>query len=128
MSVESFPEKYQRLKGLVDDLYNENPGTLSGYTILHQKSLAEGALSRKTKELMALGMAITGMCDGCIAYHVHDALKAGASRDELKETIGVAIMMGGGPAMMYACDALEAMNQFRDLSFEEQQFNDLQAP
>lgn len=128
MPIENYPEKYKRYRELVDDLHNENPGTIGGYTILHQKSLADGALSRKTKELMAMGMAITAMCDGCIAYHVHDAIKAGASRDELKETIGVAVMMGGGPALMYACEALEAMNQFRDLSFEERQFNDLQAP
>ncbi|MGZ3775880.1 MAG: carboxymuconolactone decarboxylase family protein [Bdellovibrio sp.] len=128
MALETFPEKYDRMRALVGDLHSENPGPIGGYTILHQKSLAEGALSRKTKELMALGMAITAMCDGCIAYHVHDALKAGASRDELKETLAVAVMMGGGKAMMYACEALDAMNQFRDLGFEQQQFNDLQAP
>lgn len=128
MSQETFSEKYERIRVLVADLYSENPGTISGYTILHQKSLDDGALSRKTKELMALGMAITANCDGCIAYHVHDALRAGASRDELKETLGVAVLMGGGPAMIYACEALDAMNQFRDLGFEQQQFNDLQAP
>jgi alkylhydroperoxidase/carboxymuconolactone decarboxylase family protein YurZ len=55
---------------------------------------------------------VAGHCDGCIAYHVHDALKAGASRKELLETIGVAIMMGGGPALMYGCAALEALDQF----------------
>lgn len=128
MSIETFPEKYNRLRSLVADLHSENPGTIGGYTQLHLKSIADGALSKKTKELMALAIAITSNCDGCIAYHVHDSLKAGASRDEVMETIGVAVMMGGGPALMYGCEALDAVNQFRDLSFEQQQFDDLQAP
>jgi AhpD family alkylhydroperoxidase len=72
----------------------------------------EGALSTKVKELIALAIAITVRCDGCIAYHVHDARKAGATRQELVETIGVAVMMGGGPSVMYGAEALEALNQF----------------
>lgn len=112
MSLETYPEKYTRLKNLVGGLYGEIPGPLSGFTHLHQKSIAEGVLSKKIKELLALGMAITSNCNECIAYHVHDALKAGASREEILETIGVAIMMGGGPALMYGCEALEALNQF----------------
>ena len=62
--------------------------------------------------LIALGIAIAVRCDGCIAFHVHDAIRAGASNEEMAETIGVAILMGGGPAVMYGCDALEAMKQF----------------
>lgn len=51
-------------------------------------------------------------CDGCIAFHVHDAVKAGASRKEIVETIGVAVLMGGGPSVMYGCEALAALDQF----------------
>jgi alkylhydroperoxidase/carboxymuconolactone decarboxylase family protein YurZ len=50
---------------------------------------------------------------GCIAYHVHDAVLAGASREEVVETIGVAILMGGGPAMMYGCEAMAAFEQYQ---------------
>ena len=69
-------------------------------------------MSSKTKELISLGIAITVRCEGCISYHVHDALKAGATAEEIVETIGVAILMGGGPAMVYGCEALEALEQF----------------
>ena len=51
-------------------------------------------------------------CDGCMAYHVHDALRGGASPDEITETIGVAVKMGGGPSVIYGCEALEALLQF----------------
>jgi AhpD family alkylhydroperoxidase len=56
--------------------------------------------------------SIAARCDGCIAYHVHDALKAGATRKEIVETIGVAVLMGGGPATVYGAEAFEALNQF----------------
>ena len=94
------------------ELGAEIPATMSGFNSLHKASTAEGVLSSKTKELIALGIAITVRCDGCIAFHVHDALKSGASSEEIVETIGVAVMMGGGPALMYGCEALEALNQF----------------
>lgn len=56
---------------------------------------------------------MTVRCDGCVAYHVHDALEAGASRDEIVEVIGVAVLMGGGPAVVYGSEALEAVEQFQ---------------
>lgn len=112
MSLESYPEKYHRLKSLITSLHSEMSGTISGFNQLHQKAMIDGALSKKTKELIALSIAITSNCDGCIAYHVHDALKTGASRAELMDAIGVAIMMGGGPALIYGCEALEALGQF----------------
>lgn len=74
--------------------------------------MADGVLSAKVKELIALGIAITVRCDGCIAFHVHDALEAGASRKEVAETIGVAVLMGGGPSVVYGSEALEALEQF----------------
>jgi AhpD family alkylhydroperoxidase len=92
-------------------LSKELAGPVSGFAQLRHESLADGALSRKHKELIALGVAIAARCDACIAYHVHDALRAGAKRQEIVETIGVA-MMGGGPATMYGCHAFEALEQF----------------
>ncbi|KAA3644270.1 MAG: carboxymuconolactone decarboxylase family protein [Chloroflexi bacterium] len=79
---------------------------------LHQNAVADSVLSAKVKELIALGIAITVRCDGCIAFHVHDSLKAGADHQEIMETIGVAVLMGGGPSVMYGCEALEALEQF----------------
>lgn len=87
---------------------------MSAFTQLSQKATADGALNKKTKELIALGIGIHARCEGCISFHVHDALKAGATRNEILETIGVAIEMGGGPSAMYGCEALEALDQFEE--------------
>jgi AhpD family alkylhydroperoxidase len=112
MSHETYPEKYHRLQALAGKLSSEISGSMKGFAQLHQQSLQNGALSRKIKELMALAISITTPCAGCIAYHVHDALKAGASKEEILETIGVAVMMAGGPGLIYGCEALEALTQF----------------
>lgn len=93
-------------------LGREIPGPMSGFARLHRKATDEGALSSSFKEMMAMAISIVVGCEGCIAYHVHDAIQAGASRDELLEAIGVAILMGGGPASIYATHALEAVDQF----------------
>lgn len=72
----------------------------------------DGALSVKVKELISLAIAITVRCDGCIAHHVNAVIKAGATREELVETIGVAQLMGGGPSTVYGIEALQAYDQF----------------
>lgn len=108
----NYPDYMAELQKLAAKLGKDLPGPLSGFAALHKNALADGALSKKTKELIALGIGITAHCEGCIAYHTHDALKAGASRQEILEVIGVAIFMGGGPALMYGCEALAALEQF----------------
>ena len=85
---------------------------MSGFARMHKKAVEDGALSGKVKEMMALAISIAVGCDGCIAYHVHDALAAGATRGELLETIGVALFMGGGPGSIYAVHAMDAIEQF----------------
>ena len=72
----------------------------------------DGALSLKTKELIALGIAIVVKCTGCIQSHVKTAIDAGATREEIAETVGVAILMGGGPGTVYGAMALDAMEQY----------------
>jgi len=112
----NYPQRRQELQGLFGKLGKELPGPLSDFSRLHKDALAQGALSAKVKEMMALAIAIATHCDDCIAYHVHDALRAGATRQEILETIGVAVLMGGGPASMYGCSAYEALGQFEALS------------
>lgn len=107
-----YPEYYDHLHKLMNKLGENLPLTMKAFGQLHQKTVEDGALSAKVKELIALGIAVTVRCDGCISYHVHDALKAGANRQEIAETIGVAILMGGGPSVVYGCEALEALEQF----------------
>ncbi len=89
----------------------EMPGPMGGFARLHKKAVEDGALSAKVKELMALAISIVVGCEGCIAYHTHDAIKAGATRPELLETIGVGVMMAGGPGTIYAAHALDAVEQ-----------------
>jgi AhpD family alkylhydroperoxidase len=107
-----YVDYHRHLEKDLTQLGRELPGPMTGFARLHKKAVQEGALSAKVKELMALAIGITLRCDGCIAYHVHDAVAAGATRQELLETIGVAAMMGGGPALMYAAHAMDAIEQF----------------
>lgn len=112
----NYPEKHHDLQLLLGKLGKELPGAVSGFANLHKGAMGAGVLDAKSKELMALAIAVAIRCEDCIAYHVHDALKAGASRAEIVETLGVAIMMGGGPAAMYACEAFDALQQYQSKS------------
>jgi AhpD family alkylhydroperoxidase len=104
--------RHKQLQAMLGQLGRELPAPLAGFASLHKGAMAPGTLSPKFKELIALGIAVATHCEDCVSYHVHDALKAGASRAEILETLGVAMLMGGGPASMYACHALEALDQF----------------
>ncbi|WP_036383881.1 carboxymuconolactone decarboxylase family protein [Muricauda sp. MAR_2010_75] len=114
--LKDHPKKYHELIGLMEQLGSKIPNTMGAFEQLHISGIADGMLNKKTKELIALGIAITVRCDGCIAFHVHDALESGATSNEIVETIGVAVLMGGGPAVVYGCEALEALEQFSILS------------
>ena len=114
---QDYPKNLERLQQAMGDLGKEIPATMGGFGQMHKAAAGDGVLSTKTKELIALAIAITVRCDGCISFHVHDALKAGATRQEIVETIGVAVLMGGGPAVVYGCEALEAVGQFEKSGF-----------
>ncbi len=104
-------ELHQHLQDRLGQFGRELPGPMSGFSHLHIKAVENGALDKKTKELMALAISIAVRREDCIAYHTHDAVEAGATRAELIETIGLAIMMGGGPATVYAVHAMDAIDQ-----------------
>lgn len=112
--VKDYPQHYKHLLELMGQFGEEAPDVMGGFGQLHEAAAKDGALSVKMKELIALAIAVVVRCDGCIAYHVHDALEAGANRDEIVDAIGMAILMGGGPAVVYGVEALEALNQFED--------------
>lgn len=113
--MKNFPEYHKELLGLMKDMGSKIPQQMIGFGQLHKSSIEKGALATSTKELIALAIAIAVHCDGCIAFHVHDAIKAGCTADEIMETIGVSIMMGGGPSVIYGCDAMAALKQFSEL-------------
>jgi len=112
LTTSNHVQRYEKLKVLSAKLISEIPEVMAGFGLLHSSAVVEGALDTKSKELIALGIAIAVHCDGCIAFHVHDALNAGATRQETMEAIGVAILMGGSPSMVYGCEAMEALNEF----------------
>jgi AhpD family alkylhydroperoxidase len=84
------------------------PEAMRGFGQLAQAAMAEGAISAKHKELIALAIGVTQRCSGCIGFHVKALIKLGASRAELEEMLSVCVYMGGGPALMYAAEALKA--------------------
>jgi len=95
------------------------PETMQAFRGLMGATTADGALPARVKELIALVIGISVRCDGCIAHHVRAVRKAGASREEVVEAIGVAIMMGGGPSSVYGVEALNAFDQFEDRAAAE---------
>ena len=85
---------------------------LLGFGQLARASMAEGAVSAKHKELIALAIGITQHCSGCVGFHVKARRKLGCTREELEEMLAVCVYMGGGPALMYAAEALKAWDDF----------------
>ncbi|MCB5162727.1 carboxymuconolactone decarboxylase family protein [Marinomonas algarum] len=97
---------------LAREYHQSAPDMLNSFMAMHKVAMAEGALSVKNKELIALGIGIAARCDGCIGAHVQAALQAGATREELVETVNVAVVMGGGPSITYGTQALGAVDEF----------------
>ena len=100
------------LAPIAAELRREIPDVLEGYKALAAAAMAPGALDAKTKELIALALAVSKQCDGCIAAHARGAAKKGASRAEVAEAMGVAILMNGGPGTVYGPRALAAYDDF----------------
>ncbi len=101
--------------GLIQSI-NENlislrkaqPEAMQAFGQLARVAMGEGSISAKNKELMALAIGITQHCSGCIGFHVKALHKLQCTRTELEEMLNVCIYMGGGPALMYAAEALNA--------------------
>ena len=90
------------------------PDVYRGFGELSKAAFAEGALDRKTKELIALAIGVVEGCDGCIASHSQSAVRAGATRQEAAEAIGVTFLMHGGPATVHGARAYDAFCEFAD--------------
>jgi len=96
----------------VANLFKAAPGPMRAFRQLAGEATKAGALDVKTKELMALAIAVAARCEGCIVHHVKQAHHHGATREELAETLAVAVEMGGGPSTVYGGEALAAYDQF----------------
>lgn len=95
----------------VGELGKLTPDALKGFRALGDGATQDGALSEKTKELIALGIGVASRCDGCIGFHTKALKELGATLQEIAETLATAVYMGGGPVLMYAADALRAFDQ-----------------
>ena len=85
---------------------------MRAFSALAQAATKSGALDTRTKELIALAIGVTQRCDGCIGFHAKALKDLGATRDEIAEVMAMSVYMGGGPALMYAADAMRAFDQF----------------
>ena len=111
--MNDWPQQTKELTALLRSLRGGTPEVMKAFAGIAQAATVSKALDAKTKELIALGIAVAVRCDDCIAFHAKAAVEQGASKDEVSETLGMAIYMGAGPSVMYASHALEAFMQFQ---------------
>jgi AhpD family alkylhydroperoxidase len=112
--IKNWPQTTKELAAQLRNLRGDVPDVMKAFATTAQAALAPKALDGKTKELVALAIAVAIRCDDCIGFHVKAAVEQGASREEVAETLGMAIYMGAGPSVMYASHALEAFTQFAE--------------
>ncbi|BBU22219.1 carboxymuconolactone decarboxylase family protein [Mycobacterium xenopi] len=99
--------QHRALRKMIPDVYR-------GFAEMSSAALTSGALDKKVKELIAVAIGVVAGCDGCIASHAQAAARAGASKEEAAEAIGVSIFMHGGPATIYGARAYDAFCEFAD--------------
>lgn len=109
----SYPQQLEKIRTNMAALSQVQPEVMNGFANLHSAAATDGALDTVTKELIALAISVASRCDGCIAFHTHDALNAGATPQQIADALGVAVLMGGGPSVIYATHVMEAMEQFQ---------------
>ena len=108
MSTFEHSSLMQNINAHLAPLRKAQPEALQGFGQLARAAMAEGAISAKHKELMALAIGITQHCSACIGFHVKALIKLGCTRVELEEMLTVCVYMGGGPALMYSAEAIAA--------------------
>ena len=113
-NFKDWPAMAAAMNPAVGELHKSAPGAMQAFRAMSAATLEPGALDTKTKELMAVAISVAVRCDPCVTYHVAAAQRAGATREELAETVGLAIYMGAGPSAMYAAQALEAFDQWSE--------------
>lgn len=110
--TKDYKEITTSISSTLSKMRKEIPEVMNGFNLMAQAATKDGALNKKTKELIALALGIAAHCDGCIGFHTQTLIKLGVTREEFLETLSMAIYMGGGPSLMYAAEALEAFEEF----------------
>jgi AhpD family alkylhydroperoxidase len=109
--TKAYREITQSVSASLAKLRADTPGVIKGFNALAEAATCDGALTRKTKELIALALGVAAHCDACLGFHLRTLIKLGATRVEIEEALGVAVYMGGGPSLMYAADAPGAFEE-----------------
>ncbi len=112
MSSFDHPALVQSISHSLASLRKSQPEVMQGFGALSKAAMAAGAIDETHKELMALAIGITQRCSGCIGFHVKALRRLGCTRQQLDETLAVCVYMGGGPALMYAAEAVAAWEAF----------------
>ena len=107
----TYREKTAAIRAELRQLHKLNPETARGFGALSKAAMEDGALDAKTREFLALAIAVTQRCEPCINLHVDALIRAGASRAEVGAVLSTCVQMGGGPALMYAAHALAAWDE-----------------
>jgi len=102
------------LMGRIGDLGALSPDTVAGYQTLSGAGKKTGHLDEKTRQLIAIAVAVTTRCDGCITVHAGEALKHGATREEIAEALGVAVALNAGAALVYSARVMDAVEALGD--------------
>ena len=110
--VKSYPDIATEISAELKKVREGIPDVSQAFSGLAKAAMKKGALDPKTKELIAFAIGVASRCDGCLAFHAEALVKLGASREEVLETLGVAVYMGGGPSLMYAAHGIQAFDQF----------------
>jgi AhpD family alkylhydroperoxidase len=110
--TKSYKEITRNISRGMGEMQKSMPQLMAGFSQMAKSATADGALDEKTKELIALALGVAAHCDGCIGFHTKALVRLGASQQELEETLGMAVYMGGGPSLMYAAEAMHAYHEF----------------
>lgn len=102
----------QGISAQVAKLHKEIPEVMAGFSAMSRAATKDNVLDKKTKELIAIALAVANHCPGCIGFHTQTLIKLGTTREELLEALSMAIYMGGGPSLMYAAEVLDAYDEF----------------
>ncbi|MBB3226487.1 AhpD family alkylhydroperoxidase [Luteibacter sp. Sphag1AF] len=104
-------EYRKELGGRISEIGKLSPDTIAGYMTLSKAGQKTNHLDAKTRELIGLAVAVTTRCDGCITVHTGEALKHGATKEEITEALGVAIALNAGAALVYSARVMDALEQ-----------------
>ena len=111
--IPNYLEHTRAISANLATLRSDQPDLMKAFGEMAATATRDGALSKKTKELIALALGVAAHCDACIGFHAKALVALDATLEEVEETLGMAVYMGGGPSLMYSANALAAFKEFQ---------------